>query len=153
MVDYARGTKENPIPSSCVVIRRFVDTRDDDTKEFEYGLIKTKKRGKWEFPGGKQDPGESPEDAAIRECFEETGHKPHAVELLTVTQHRLPGGLWYKCSIFLDGTPDNVPIHIQSSAEGEVAWMMDSVLTDRFNRSVITALNHGLKMVPFSILE
>jgi mutator protein MutT len=29
--------------------------------------------GYWEFPGGKVEQGESPADAAIRECLEETG--------------------------------------------------------------------------------
>lgn len=29
--------------------------------------------GLWEFPGGKIQPGESPEQAAARECLEETG--------------------------------------------------------------------------------
>jgi 8-oxo-dGTP diphosphatase len=29
--------------------------------------------GYWEFPGGKIEPGETPEDAAKRECLEETG--------------------------------------------------------------------------------
>jgi mutator protein MutT len=29
--------------------------------------------GYWEFPGGKIEPGETPEAAAVRECREETG--------------------------------------------------------------------------------
>ena len=36
--------------------------------------------GMWEFPGGKMEPGETPEMSAQRECLEETG--------LTVAPHR-----------------------------------------------------------------
>ncbi|MGI8980334.1 MAG: (deoxy)nucleoside triphosphate pyrophosphohydrolase [Pirellulaceae bacterium] len=36
--------------------------------------------GLWEFPGGKMEPGESPQQAAVRECREETGLHVQAVE-------------------------------------------------------------------------
>ena len=35
--------------------------------------------GLWEFPGGKIEPGESPEAAAARECLEETGLEVEAL--------------------------------------------------------------------------
>lgn len=38
--------------------------------------------GLWEFPGGKIDPGESPEVAAVREAAEETGLRVEAVDLI-----------------------------------------------------------------------
>jgi len=37
-------------------------------------------RRTWEFPAGRVDDGESPEDAARRECEEEIGRAPHHLE-------------------------------------------------------------------------
>jgi len=36
----------------------------------------------WELPAGRINEGESPEAAAARELLEETGHRPHSLELL-----------------------------------------------------------------------
>jgi 8-oxo-dGTP diphosphatase len=42
--------------------------------------------GKWEFPGGKIDYGESPEDAIKRECMEEIGCEIEVERLLPLVQ-------------------------------------------------------------------
>ncbi|CAN5901723.1 hypothetical protein BH23PLA1_BH23PLA1_39930 [soil metagenome] len=49
--------------------------------------------GLWEFPGGKCEPGESPEQAVLRECREETGLSILLHRRRRVTTHRYPHGL------------------------------------------------------------
>jgi 8-oxo-dGTP diphosphatase len=49
--------------------------------------------GYWEFPGGKADPGESPEATVIRECREEVGVAIVPTRLRRVIVHRYPHGL------------------------------------------------------------
>ncbi len=43
--------------------------------------------GYWEFPGGKLDPGESPEGCARRECMEEMGVSIRVLSVLTEVVH------------------------------------------------------------------
>lgn len=48
--------------------------------------------GYWEFPGGKVHVGESPTEAAIRECHEETGLIVDVTKPLATVHHRYDHG-------------------------------------------------------------
>jgi 8-oxo-dGTP diphosphatase len=82
--------------------------------------------GLWEFPGGKRQPGETPEAALVREVREELDVKVTVGELLDDVEWTYPEKmvrlLFFRCA--LDGEP--------RAAEGqEIAWVAPADL-DRY---------------------
>lgn len=56
---------------------------------------------KWEFPGGKVEPGEAAEEALRRELQEELGIDAKIGPLVTTIRHTYPGGLGFELHFFL----------------------------------------------------
>ena len=70
--------------------------------------------GVWEFPGGKCEPGETPEAAVARECREETGLAVVVKNLRSSREHEYPHGRielhYYDCETadpFAEPDPEN----------------------------------------------
>ncbi len=82
----------------------------------------------WQFPAGEVEPGETPEDAAVREAAEETGLTVGAAKRLGERVHPATGRtmVYVACDV-LSGTA-----RVGDDEElAEVAWSDRATLTER----------------------
>ncbi|WP_173107322.1 RNA deprotection pyrophosphohydrolase [Bacillus sp. KH172YL63] len=85
----------------------------------EWLLTRHKKRG-LEFPGGKREKGETTEDAAIRETFEETGGVIHAPQF--IGEYKVYGEEPFVKTIFFATVTELVEKDDYMETDGAVLW-------------------------------
>ena len=91
-------------------------------------LHRIKKEGdihkdKWNGLGGKMEPGESPEECAVREIKEESGYDINTLEFaghLFFPEFDRQGRDW---SVFVFTSSDFDGIQLKSTSEGELEWI------------------------------
>ena len=83
-----------------------------------------KQEGSWEFPGGKVEPGETPQDCIVRELVEELSISCEAGDILTSHTHAYPGGAINLIAVEVRMTSENWRLTVHDRAEWVQADML-----------------------------
>jgi len=96
-------------------------------------LHRTKNWDGWEFVKGGIEDGESPEHAAAREIFEETGIKKFSIKKKLDIVKEYTGSGNIKCihEVFLVEASMNVPVHISKEEHDTYQWSKKDIVMKR----------------------
>ena len=92
--------------------------RDGDRVLMAQRPVGKAQTGLWEFPGGKVEPGETPEEALARECREELLLEIEAPRVITSVIHRYPGMTIRLMLVECRARPGSVPVPQEGQAVG-----------------------------------
>jgi 8-oxo-dGTP pyrophosphatase MutT (NUDIX family) len=91
----------------------------------------------WEVPAGRIEPGESAEEAAIRETVEETGWRPHRLKYLGA-YHPLPGAVDQTFHVFVADGAEHVAEPTDADEAERVEWVPEREVRARLRDGSIS---------------
>ena len=98
--------------------------RDDRDRVLLVRRGQEPERGRWSVPGGRVEPGETGQEAVVREVLEETGVRVIVTGVAGYVERPAPGGAVYEIEDYFarvePGTDPHL-LHAASDAE-EVGW-------------------------------
>ncbi len=110
----------------------------------------------WGFPKGLVEPGESPEDTALREIAEETGIPRQSLNVIAALPpaeyvFRRPnrGALVFKrVHHFLVGAPEDAELHPDPAEIAEAAWLGSDAARDRLSfKNSVEVLDAAIALI------